>query len=205
MPRGDFPTPPSTLVIACGALAREIVDLKRINGWRHMTVQCLPAELHNYPNKIPIAVRAKIREMRADYDQVFVAYADCGTGGLLDRVLEEEGVARIPGAHCYQFYAGTPLFESLADAEPGTFYLTDFLTRHFDRLIWKGLGMDRHPQLADEYFRNYKKLVYLAQVEDDDLLAQARRAADRLKLEFEHRITGYGDLERVLVTLEGDA
>lgn len=205
MPRGDFPTPPSTLVIACGALAREIVDLKRINGWRHMTVQCLPAELHNYPNKIPIAVRAKIREMRADYDQVFVAYADCGTGGLLDRVLEEEGVARIPGAHCYQFYAGTPLFESLADAEPGTFYLTDFLTRHFDRLVWKGLGMDRHPQLADEYFRNYKKLVYLAQVEDDDLLAQARRAAHTLKLEFEHRITGYGDLERVLVTLEGDA
>jgi len=205
VPRGDFPTPPSTLVIACGALAREIVDLKRINGWRHMTVQCLPAELHNYPNKIPIAVRAKIREMRADYDQVFVAYADCGTGGLLDRVLEEEGVARIPGAHCYQFYAGTPLFESLADAEPGTFYLTDFLTRHFDRLVWKGLGMDRHPQLADEYFRNYKKLVYLAQVEDDDLLAQARRAAHTLKLEFEHRITGYGDLERVLVTLEGDA
>ncbi len=201
MPRGDFPTPPSTLVIACGALAREIVDLKRANGWRHMTVQCLPAELHNYPDKIPIAVRAKIREMRADFDQVFVAYADCGTGGLLDRVLEEEGVARIPGAHCYQFYAGTPLFESLADAEPGTFYLTDFLARHFDRLIWKGLGMDRHPQLADEYFRNYKKLVYLAQVEDDDLLARARRAADTLKLEFELRITGYGDLERVLVTL----
>ncbi len=205
MPRGDFPTPPSTLVIACGALAREIVDLKRANGWRHMTVQCLPAELHNYPDKIPDAVRAKIREMRADYDQVFVAYADCGTGGLLDRVLEEEGVARIPGAHCYQFYAGTPLFESLADAEPGTFYLTDFLARHFDRLIWKGLGMDRHPQLADEYFRNYKKLVYLAQVEDDELLAQARRAAHTLKLEFEHRITGYGDLERVLVTLEGDS
>ncbi len=205
MPRGDFPTPPSTLVIACGALAREIVDLKRANGWRHMTVQCLPAELHNYPDKIPDAVRAKIREMRADYEQVFVAYADCGTGGLLDRVLEEEGVARIPGAHCYQFYAGTPLFESLADAEPGTFYLTDFLARHFDRLIWKGLGMDRHPQLADEYFRNYKKLVYLAQVEDDELLAQARRAAHTLKLEFEHRITGYGDLERVLVTLEGDS
>jgi hypothetical protein len=205
VPRGDFPTPPSTLVIACGALAREIVDLKRANGWRHMTVQCLPAELHNYPDKIPDAVRAKIREMRADYDQVFVAYADCGTGGLLDRVLEEEGVARIPGAHCYQFYAGTPLFESLADAEPGTFYLTDFLARHFDRLVWKGLGMDRHPQLADEYFRNYKKLVYLAQVEDDELLAQARRAAHTLKLEFEHRITGYGDLERVLVTLEGDS
>ena len=205
MPRGDFSTPPSTLVIACGALAREIVDLKRANGWRHMTVQCLPAELHNYPDKIPDAVRAKIREMRADYDQVFVAYADCGTGGMLDRVLEEEGVARIPGAHCYQFYAGTPLFESLAEAEPGTFYLTDFLTRHFDRVIWKGLGMDRHPQLVDEYFRNYNKLVYLAQVEDDDLLERARRAAGKLGLEFEHRVTGYGDLERVLVTLGGDA
>ncbi|TDJ20939.1 MAG: DUF1638 domain-containing protein [Gammaproteobacteria bacterium] len=166
-----------------------------------MTVQCLPAELHNYPDKIPDAVRGKIREMRAEYDQVFVAYADCGTGGLLDRVLEEEGVERIPGAHCYQFYAGTPLFESLADAEPGTFYLTDFLARHFDRLIWKGLGMDRHPQLADEYFRNYKLLVYLAQVEDDDLLARARDAAHTLKLEFEYRFTGYGDLERVLVTL----
>jgi len=203
--RGDYPTPPSTLVIACGALAREITDLKRANNWRHMTVQCLPAEFHNYPDKIPDAVRAKIREMRADYDQVFVAYADCGTGGLLDRVLEEEGVARIPGAHCYQFYAGTPLFESLADAEPGTFYLTDFLSRHFDRLIWKGLGIDRHPQLADEYFRNYKKLVYLAQVEDDDLLARARHAADKLGLAFEHRVTGYGDLERVLVTLGGEA
>ncbi len=201
MPRGEFPAPPSTLVIACGALAREIVDLKRANGWRHMTVQCLPAELHNYPDKIPDAVRGKIREMRAEYDQVFVAYADCGTGGLLDRVLEEEGVERIPGAHCYQFYAGTPLFESLADAEPGTFYLTDFLARHFDRLIWKGLGMDRHPQLADEYFRNYKLLVYLAQVEDDELLARARDAAHTLKLEFEYRFTGYGDLERVLVTL----
>ena len=103
MPRGDFPTPPSILVIACGALAREIVDLKRANGWPHMTVQCLPAELHNYPSKIPDAVRGKIREMRADYDRVFVAYADCGTGGMLDRVLEEEGVERIPGAHCYQF------------------------------------------------------------------------------------------------------
>ena len=205
MPRGNLPTPPTTLVIACGALAREIMDLKRANDWRHMTVQCLPAEFHNYPDKIPEAVRAKIHEMRANYDQVFVAYADCGTGGLLDRVLEEEGVARIPGAHCYQFYAGTPLFESLADAEPGTFYLTDFLVRHFERLIWKGLGMDRHPQLADEYFRNYKKLVYLAQVEDDDLLQRARRAAEKLELEFEHRITGYGDLERVLVTLGGNA
>lgn len=203
--RRENPSPPSTLVIACGALAQEIMDLKRANDWRHMTVQCLPAELHNYPDKIPEAVRAKLRELRDGYDQVFIAYADCGTGGMLDAVLEDEGVERISGAHCYQFYAGTPLFESLSEAEPGTFYLTDFLTRHFERVIWKGLGMDRHPQLADEYFRNYRKLVYLAQVEDEELVEQARRAADRLGLEFEHRLTGYGDLERVLVTLGGDA
>ena len=205
MSRREFPVPPSTLVIACGALAQEIMDLKRANDWRHMTVQCLPAELHNYPHKIPEAVRGKIRELRAGYDQVFVAYADCGTGGLLDAVLEEERVARIPGAHCYQFYAGTPLFETLSDAEPGTFYLTDFLARHFERVIWKGLGMDRHPELCVEYFRNYKKLVYLIQVEDDALLERARRAAEKLGLEFEHRVTGYGDLGRVLVTLKGDA
>jgi hypothetical protein len=203
--RRESPLPPSILVIACGALAQEIMDLKRANDWQRMTVQCLPAELHNYPDRIPEAVRGKIRELRTDFDQVFVAYADCGTGGLLDAVLEEEGVSRIPGAHCYQFYAGTALFEALSDAEPGTFYLTDFLTRHFDRLIWKGLGMDLHPQLADEYFRNYKKLVYLAQVEDDELVDRARSAAERLGLAFEQRATGYGDLERVLVTLEGDA
>jgi hypothetical protein len=192
------------LVIACGALAQEIMDLKRANDWHAMTVQCLPVELHNYPERIPEAVRSKIRELRDDYEQVFVAYADCGTGGLLDAVLEEEGVDRIPGAHCYEFYAGSPLFASLSNAEPGTFYLTDFLTRHFDRLIWKGLGMDRHPQLADEYFRNYKKLVYLAQVESDELVDRARHAADRLGLAFEHRVSGYGDLERVLVTLAGE-
>jgi hypothetical protein len=203
--RRELPLPPSILVIACGALAQEIMDLKRANDWQRMTVQCLPAELHNYPDRIPEAVRGKIRELRAGYDQVFIAYADCGTGGLLDAVLEEEGVSRIPGAHCYQFYAGTPLFESLSDAEPGTFYLTDFLTRHFDRVIWKGLGMDRHPQLVDEYFRNYKKLVYLAQVEDDELVERARSAAEKLGLAFEHRVTGYGDLARVLVTLGEDS
>lgn len=205
MSRRESPVAPSILIIACGALAQEIMDLKRANDWQQMTVQCLPAELHNHPEKIPEAVRTKLRETRADFDQVFVAYADCGTGGLLDAVLEEEGVARIPGAHCYQFYAGTDLFEALSDAEPGTFYLTDFLTRHFERVIWKGLGMDRHPQLADEYFRNYTKLVYLAQVEDRALVERARDAADRLGLDFEHRVTGYGDLERVLVTLGGDA
>ena len=204
MSPGESNRRPRTLVIACGALAREIIALRRANQWEHMDVQCLPAELHNRPEKIPEAVRSKIRELREDYDRVFVAYADCGTGGLLDAVLAEEGVARIPGAHCYEFYAGAPLFEALSSDEPGTFYLTDFLARHFDRLILEDLGLNKHPQLAEEYFRHYRKLVYLAQSRDEELLDKAREAAHRLGLEFEHRITGYGDLERVLVTLERD-
>jgi len=194
-----------TLLIACGALAREIMALKRANRWDHIDVQCLPAELHNTPDKIPGAVHTKIREARSEYERIFVAYADCGTGGQLDAVLEAEGVARIPGAHCYEFYAGAAEFAALSDAEPGTFYLTDFLTRHFDRLVIRVLGLDRHPELAEEYFRNYRKLVYLAQGEDPDLLAKASEAADYLGLEFEHRYTGFGDLRRVLVTLGAEA
>lgn len=184
------------LVIACGALARELTLLIRRNGWSHMQVQCLPPELHNRPARIPDAVRGKIREARGRFAAVFVAYGDCGTGGLLDAVLAEEGVDRIPGAHCYEFFAGREPFADLADAEPGTFYLTDFLARHFERLIWKGLGIDRYPQLASQYFGNYQRLVYLSQVEDADLMVRARQAADRLGLRFEHHPTGFGDLER---------
>lgn len=189
-----------TLVIACGALAHEITRLVRANGWTHLTVQCLPADLHNRPVKIPAAVREKIRAARGRFGHIFVAYADCGTGGLLDEVLDEEGVERIPGAHCYQFYAGSKLFSELADAEPGTFYLTDFLTQHFDRLIIRGLGLDRHPELAGQYFGNYRKLVYLAQMDDPVLRDKAEAAARRLGLAFEHRFTGYGDLERALAS-----
>ena len=188
-----------TLVIACGALAHEIMALKRANRWTDVTVQCLPAGLHNRPDRIPDAVRAKIRAGRDQFDRMFVAYADCGTGGLLDRVLAEEGVERIPGAHCYEFYAGPEIFAALSEAEPGTFYLTDFLARHFDRLIIGELGIERHPELQSEYFQHYHKLVYLAQRRDEALVAMARRAAERLGLEFELRQTGYGDLERVLV------
>lgn len=184
------------LVIACGALARELTLLSRRNGWTHMQIQCLPPELHNRPARIPDAVRAKIREARGCFAAVFVAYGDCGTGGLLDAVLVEEGVERIPGAHCYEFFAGRDPFAELADAEPGSFYLTDFLARHFERLIWKGLGLDRYPQLTSQYFGNYRRLVYLSQVEDADLMVRARAAADRLGLSFEHRPTGFGDLER---------
>lgn len=191
----------AVLIIACGALAREIVALVRANRWQHMTVQCLPAEWHNTPDKIPDGVRDKIRAARGRFARIFVAYADCGTGGQLDQVLKEEGVERIPGAHCYEFFAGAKTFAELSDAEPGTFYLTDFLAQHFDRLIYRGLGLDRHPQLMSDYFGNYQKLVYLAQIEEPRLVAKAREAAKYLGLEFEYRFSGYGDLTRALADL----
>jgi hypothetical protein len=191
----------SIAVIACGALAREIVALKRLNGWSALTVECLPPELHNRPERIPAAVQAAIRSARERYAKIFVAYADCGTGGLLDAVLRAENVERIPGAHCYEFFATSPLFQELSESEPGTFYLTDFLVRHFDRLVVEGLGLDRHPQLLTEYFRNYRRLVHLVQVPDAALSAAARAAAARLGLAYEERLTGYGSLQTALTAV----
>jgi len=183
-----------TLIIACGALAHEITALKRANRWDHLEVRCLPAELHNRPERIPAAVRALVQSSRCHYRSIFVAYADCGTGGMLDAVLKEEGIERIPGAHCYEFFATGPVFAELADAEPGTFYLTDFLLRHFDRLVLRGLGLDRHPELHSSYFGNYRRLVYLAQAPKPGSLEQARAIAERMGLQFEYRETGYGAL-----------
>jgi hypothetical protein len=188
------------LIIACGALAHEITALRRANGWDKLDVRCLPAELHNRPEKIPAAVRTLIHESRDRYGSIFVAYGDCGTGGLLDEVLREEGVERIPGAHCYEFFATAPTFAALAEAEPGTFYLTDFLLRHFDRLVIRGLGLDRHPELFSAYFGNYRKLVYLAQAPGPKSEEQAREVAARMGLEFEIRQTGYGTLGTTLAT-----
>jgi len=190
-----------TLVIACGALAREIVALKRLNNWQALDVECLPPELHNQPERIAGAVKEAIALARQRYQRIFVGYADCGTGGQLDAVLAAEGVERIPGAHCYEFYATSRAFAALHEAEPGTFYLTDFLVRHFDRLVIQGLGLDRHPELLAEYFRNYRKVVYLAQVDDAALSAAAEAAAARLNLAFERRPTGYGDLAKSLATV----
>ena len=190
--------PASSLVIACGALAHEIVALRRLNDWPHLEVQCLPADLHNRPEKIPGAVRAKIQAARSRFASIFVAYADCGTGGLLDVVLQEEKVERLPGAHCYEFFAGSAAFAEMADAEPGTFYLTDFLATHFERLIMHGLGIDKHPELLPLYFGNYRRLMYLAQTEAPEKLLAAQDAALRLGLEFEYRFTGYGGLEHGL-------
>jgi Protein of unknown function (DUF1638) len=183
-----------TLLIACGALARETLAAIEANGLRHVEVTCISALLHNRPERIPDAVRAKIREHRAEYERIMVLYADCGTGGELDRVLAEEGVERIGGPHCYAFYAGQTVFEALADAEPGTFYLTDFLTRQFDTLVIEGLGLDRHPELLSLYFGNYRRLIYLAQTDDPELQAAARAAAERLGLAYEYRFTGLGKL-----------
>jgi len=189
---------PRCLIIACGALAREIVALRKLNDWPYMDVQCLPAELHNRPEKIPAAVKAKIQANRSDYSSIFVAYGDCGTGGLLDKVLQDEQVERISGAHCYEFFAGSEAFDALSEKELGTFYLTDFLLEHFERLVVRGLGLDRHPSLLATLFGNYRKLVYLAQVPDNERMTAARAAAKRLGLTFDYLVTGYGGLERSL-------
>jgi hypothetical protein len=183
------------LLIACGALAHEVMAVLRISGLEGVEVQCLPAKLHNTPQHIPEAVRAKIREERPHFERIFVLYGDCGTGGLLDEVLAEEGVERIAGAHCYEFFAGTPAFNELAEEEAGSFYLTDFLARHFERLIMEGLGINRHPELLPLYFGNYQRIVYLAQTESPALRAKAKHAAERLGLAYEYRFTGYGDLQ----------
>ncbi|MEO1000116.1 MAG: DUF1638 domain-containing protein [Pseudomonadota bacterium] len=188
-------------LIACGALAREVLALKAANGWDALDLDCLPALLHNTPDAIPEAVRARVRAARRDGATPFVLYADCGTGGALDRVCAEENVARIEGPHCYAFFDGLDAFAARAEAEIGAFYLTDFLARQFDALVWRGLGLDRHPELRASYFAHYDRLVYLAQTEDPALTAAAEAAAERLGLAFERRYTGYGALAPTLAAL----
>ncbi|QBY01471.1 DUF1638 domain-containing protein [Rhodophyticola sp. CCM32] len=184
------------LILACGALAREILDIIHINGWSHLDLQCLPAILHNTPEKIPDAIEAAVRDHKECYSQIFVAYADCGTGGLLQARCAELGVEMIAGPHCYSFFEGNAVFA--AHDEMTAFYLTDFLVRQFDAFVTKPLGLDRHPELRDMYFGNYDKLVYQAQTDDPALTAKAKDCADFLQLEFERRFTGYGDLETAL-------
>lgn len=189
------------LVIACGALAREMLDVLRLNHLDWVDVECLPAKLHNTPQFITEAVEERLDRAIGRYSRVFVGYADCGTGGMLDRMLERRGVERLPGAHCYEFFAGSKRFEALHDSDPATFYLTDFLAKHFDRLVWQGLGLDRWPQLRDEYFRNYRRLIYLSQIDQPELVTAAAEAAERLGLDFEHQHVGYGDLQPAVVEI----
>ena len=195
---GQVEQPAPILIIACGALAHEIVWLQRLNNWNQIELQCLDAELHNRPKLIPQKLRDKIQENLGQYQSIFVAYADCGTGGEIDRVLEEENIERLPGAHCYSFYATEERFAELAEQELGTFYLTDFLVEHFDRIMIKGLKLDRHPELRDQYFAHYTRVIYLSQRQDTELEAKAKVAAEFLGLEFRHLHTGYGDLDRSL-------
>lgn len=193
-----MPDSPTTLAICCGAIAREIVEIVRENGWNHIRVECLPAKMHNNPEELPEAVRAKIRAGREQYESVLVLYSDCGTGGLMDRMLEEEGIDGIGGAHCYEVFTGPESFHEIISKEPGCFFVTDFLARHFGKLVYQGLGLDRYPQLRDTYFGKYKKLVYLAQSRDGEIEARARAAAESIGLDFEIRFTGYGGFEEFL-------
>ena len=192
------PQADSVLIIACGAIAKEILQVKQLNNWDNVKLQCLDAELHNHPEQIPEKLQVAIDQYRDQYAHIFVGYADCGTGGQIDRIIEAEGLERLPGAHCYAFFRGIAEFDELAAEELGTFYLTDFLARHFERLIIRGFKLDKHPELIDMMFGSYKRLVYLSQTEDLALMEAAQKAAQYLGLEFRHIHTGYGELESSL-------
>ncbi|MEO4000033.1 DUF1638 domain-containing protein [Mesorhizobium sp. CAU 1732] len=193
--------PEKVLVIACGMIAREILAVKERNGLDHLDLTCLPAEFHYHPDRIPPALDAAIRKARGEgYRHIVVGYADCGTGGMLDRVCEKHGVERIAGPHCFAFYQGNAAFEAVADGDMLSFYMTDFLCRQFDAFFMKPLGLDRHPELIKDFFGNYEKVVYLAQTDDPALEKVAVDAARMLGLAYEKRFTGYGDLEPALVT-----
>lgn len=188
------------LVIACGALAREIIAIRDANHMTHLDLQCLPAILHNTPQHIPALVEEAVLAARDRYETIFVAYADCGTGGVLRKTCDRLGVGMIEGPHCYSFFAGNHSFAQ--HGEGANFWLTDFLARQFEAFVIKPLGLDRHPELRDMYFGNYEKLIYLAQVDDPALTEAARQAADYLGLEFERRSTGYGDLAVSIAALK---
>lgn len=196
------PEPDPVRVIGCGMIAREILEVCRANGLDHVSLTCLPADYHHHPEKIAPAVDAAIVRARAEgFDRIFVGYADCGTGGQLDRVCTRHGVERIAGPHCFSFYIGNDAFASAdTDEYLTTFFMTDFLARHFDTFLIRPLGLDRHPELRDAYFGHYTRLLYIAQIDDPVLTENARRAAERLGLAFERRLTGYGDLTPALHT-----
>jgi Protein of unknown function (DUF1638) len=189
------------LLIACGALAREIVELTERNNWQYFDIQCLPAKWHNTPQLIVPAMREKILAAKAKYQKIFVLYGDCGTGGQLDALLNEHNIERIDGPHCYAFFTGNAVFAAQAEDDMTVFYLTDYIARQFDKLIWEGLGLDRHPELLADYFKHYTKVVYLAQTKDSELDQKAAAAAQKLGLAYEYRFTGYGELETEMLKL----
>ncbi|MBZ9773213.1 DUF1638 domain-containing protein [Mesorhizobium sp. CO1-1-8] len=183
------------LVIACGMIAREVLAVKEQLGLDHLDLTCLPAEFHFYPDRIAPAMDKAIEKAKAEgYTNIFVGYADCGTGGLLDRICEKHGVERMDGPHCFAFYQGMEAYAKIADDDMMSFYMTDFLCRQFDAFFMKPLGLDKHPELIKDYFGNYEKLIYLAQTNDPELDKVAEKAARMLGLVYERRATGYGDL-----------
>ena len=190
----------SVYVLACGALACELTSIVALNQIDAITIEYLPAKLHNRPEQIPDLVAERLTKAAGSYGTMFVAYGDCGTGGRLDTVLERHGAERLPGDHCYEFFA-LDTYRALRAEEIGTFYLTDYLARHFDRLVWRGLGIDRHPELLPLYFGNYRKLAYVSQTVDPALVEAGREAAERLGLAFEHHHVGFGDLESTIVSI----
>lgn len=193
-----------TALIVCGALAREVIALKKKYNWQ-ADLLGVPAQLHNRPNKIPAGVQKRIEEARQTHDRTIVVYGDCGTGGKLDEMLEAEGVIRIAGPHCYEMYAGAENFEAMMAENAGTYFLTDYLLRSFESLIIKGMGLDKHPELRQMYFVNYTRMVYLAQQDDPELYEKAQWAADYLGLELEIRQIDYGELESRLAELMNEA
>lgn len=196
----------TTLVIACGAIAHELLAVTKANGWEHLDIQCLPAEWHNHPQRITPAVEKKILQYKQQYQQIFVAYADCGTGGHLDAVLSQHNIQRLPGNHCYDFFAGQDIFKAMATAELGTFYLTDYLVDNFQRLIMDGMGISRHPELREQYFSNYTRLLYLRQNTNGQQVQtrvnKAQAAAEALQLPLEILDTGLTRFARALFPLQ---
>jgi hypothetical protein len=192
----EAPSAATTAFIICGALAREVVAIVNRRGWA-VDVYGIPAIHHMRPERIAPEVARKFQAIRGQYDHTVVVYGDCGTRGALDAFLDANGLDRIDGPHCYEMYSG-PLFDELMAEEPGTFFLTDFLVRGFRGTIWRGLGLDRYPQLRDDYFQHYRRLVYLTQVDDPALHAKAEEIAATLGLALETRPTGYGLLEQRL-------
>jgi len=180
----------TTLVIACGALAQELVDVLGANQWQHVEIRCLPASWHNTPEKITPGIKKLLDETRGQYHSTLVAYGDCGTGGELDALLRREQVERLPGDHCYAFYTGESIFNELSAQELGTFYLTDYLAANFTRLILDDLGISKHPELKAMYFGQYKRVLYLAQQPTAALVAKAQAAATALGLEYAYQETG---------------
>lgn len=189
-------------IIACGAIAREILAVRDANGLDHIDLDCLPAIWHVYPEKIAPALREKIAAARAaGYGRIFIGYGECGTQGQIDKICEEEGIERIAGPHCYAFFTGTEKFLAECETEFTAFYLTDLITRQFEAFVIEPLKLDKHPELRDMVFGNYTKIVYLAQTEDKALQDKAKWAADYLGLDYEYRFTGYGDLDPALKAL----